>query len=223
MKFGCYSEYVVQPENGIISKIPENISFKEVVPIPFMGIGAFYFNQKANIQKGKKIIIYGASGAVGTYAVQLAKYFGAEVTGICSTSNLELVKSFGADKVIDYTKEDFLKYREQYEVFFDAVGKCPFSRAIRSVKKGGIFITANRGLFETLQGSWVNAFTNKKVIAGTADAKVEDLNFLKELLISGKLITVIDRIYTFKKMPEAHKYVDRGHKKGNVMIKISGS
>lgn len=218
MKFGCYAEYIVQPEDGIISKIPEKLHFEEVAPMPFMGIGALYFIRKANLQKGQKILIYGASGAVGTYAVQLAKYFGAKVTGVCSTTNMELIKSLGADKVIDYTREDFSESGEQFDVFFDAVGKCPFSKAIKSVKKDGKYITAERGLSETIQGIFANKFTNKRVIAGTANAKIEDLIFLKELLISGKLKTVIDKTYPVEDIIKAHRYVDKGHKKGNVVL-----
>lgn len=212
MKFGCYAEYTVQKEDGIISKIPDNLGFEEVAPVPFMGIGALHFIKKAKIQKGQKMLIYGASGAVGTYAIQLANYFGAEVTAICSTSNLELVKSIGAHKVIDYTQEDISTKREQYDIFLDAVGKCPFSKAIKSIKKAGTYITVDRDFTQTIQGFWTKMTTNKKIIAGTASAKIEDLELLKDLLVSGKLKSVIDKVYPFEKMVDAHRYVDLGHK-----------
>ncbi len=220
MKFGCYAEYIIQTEDGIISEIPESLRYEDVASVPFMGIGALYFIQKANIRKGQKMLIYGASGAVGTYAVQLAKYFEAEVTAVCSTANQELVKSLGADKTVDYTKEDFSKNSEKYDIFFDAVGKCPFSKAIKSVKKYGIYITADRGLVETVQGALVNLTGNKKVIAGTASPKIGDIDFLKKRIAEDKLKTVIDKIFPFEELVEAHRYVDQGHKKGNVIISV---
>ena len=220
LKFGCYAEYTVQKEDGIISKIPENLGFEEVAPVPFMGIGALHFIKKAAIQKGQKMLIYGASGAVGTYAVQLANHFGAEVTAVCSTANLELVKSLGARKVIDYSTEDFSLEKEQYDIFLDAVGKCPFSKAIKSIKKDGKYITVDRNFNQTIQGLWTQLTSKKKVIAGTASAKTEDLEFLTELLASGKLKSVIDKVYPFEKMVDAHRYVDLGHKKGNVVVTL---
>lgn len=220
LKFGCYAEYTVQKEDGIISKIPDNLGFEEVASVPFMGIGALHFIKKATIRKGQKMLIYGASGAVGTYAVQLSKHFGAEVTAVCSTSNLELVKSIGAQRVIDYTQEDISTNREQFDIFLDAVGKCPFSKAIKTIKKDGIYITVDRDFTQTIQGLWTKMTSKKKVIAGTASAKIEDLEFLNELLASGKLKSVIDKGYPFEKMAEAHRYVDLGHKKGNVVVTI---
>ena len=218
LKFGCYAEYTVQKEDGIISKIPDNLGFEEVAPVPFMGIGALHFIKKTNIRRGHKMLIYGASGAVGTYAVQLANHFGAEVTAVCSTSNLELVKSIGAHKVIDYTQEDISTNREQYDIFLDAVGKCPFSKAFTTIKEDGTYITVDRDFSQTMQGLWAQLTSKKKVIAGTASAKTEDLEFLNELLASGKLKSVIDKVFPFEKMVEAHRYVDLGHKKGNVVV-----
>jgi NADPH:quinone reductase-like Zn-dependent oxidoreductase len=218
--FGCYAEYKCMPDDGIITTIPDTISFEEAVAIPFGGGTALHFMREANIQKGQKVLIYGASGSVGTYAVQLAKYFGAEVTGVCSTTNVELVKSLGADHVIDYTREDFTKNGEMYDVIFDAVGKSPYSGSIRSLKQEGIYLHALATPALIMRMRWTSMTTKKKLIGGTLNPKVEDLIFLKGLVKSGKIRPVIDRIYPFQEIIEAHRYVDRGHKKGNVVITI---
>jgi len=220
MSFGCYAEYICLPEEGILAIKPANMTYEEVVAVPFMGIGALYFLRKGNIHNGQKVLIYGASGSVGTYAVQLAKYFGADVTGICSTTNLELVKSLGVDKVIDYTKEDFAQSGQTYDIIFDTVGKSSFLHSIKSLNKNGYYLLSNPGLSEMVLGYWTSLTSTKKVIGGTATASIEDLNFLKELLEAGKLKSVIDRSYPLEQIVEAHKYVDKGHKKGNVVITI---
>jgi NADPH:quinone reductase-like Zn-dependent oxidoreductase len=220
MSFGAYAEYICIPEDGILTIKPTNMTYEEVAPVPFMGIGALFFLRKGNIQSGQKVLIYGASGAVGTYAVQLAKSFGAEVTGVCSTTNLEMVKFIGADKVIDYTKEDFTKSGETYDIIFDTVGKSSFSGCIRSLKKKGFYLLANPGLSHMIRGLWTSMTSGKKVIGGTASATAEDLISLKELIEAGKVKSVIDRSYPLAKIVEAHKYVDKGHKKGNVVITL---
>ena len=220
LSFGAYAEYICLSEEEILTKIPDNITYEEVSSVPFMGIGALFFLRKSNIQKGQKILIYGASGAVGTYAVQLAKYFGAEVTGVCSTNNVELVKSLGAERVIDYTKEDFTKSGDTYDIIFDTVGKSSFSGCIRSLKKDGVYLLANTGLLSMIRGLWITSTTSRKVIGETAASKIEDLTFLKKLIEDGEIKSVIDRSYPLEQIVDAHRYVDKGHKKRNVVITL---
>jgi NADPH:quinone reductase-like Zn-dependent oxidoreductase len=219
--FGAYAQYKCLPEEAVLAPKPANMTYEEAAGVFFGGHTALHFLRKGNIQRGQKVLIYGASGCIGTFAIQLAKHFGAEVTGVCSTTNTEMVKSLGADKVIDYTKEDFAKSGQTYEIIFDTLGKSPFSGSVRSLKKRGFYLRAvHMELSPIVRGLWTKLTTSKKVIGGMAGEKTEDLIFLKELIEAGKLKSVIDRRYPLEQIVEAHRYVDKGHKKGNVVITV---
>jgi len=194
---GAHAEYICLPEEAVLTQKPGNTSYDEAAAIPVGGICALCFLRKGDLRSGQKILIYGASGSLGSYAVQLGRHFGALVTGVCSGANLELVKSLGAEKVIDYTKEDFTNSGEMYDFIFDAVGKCPSSHCKKVLKKNGRYVS-----------------TNSTPVKETID----DLVFIKELVEKGVLKPVIDKRYPLEQIADAHRYVDKGHKKGNVVI-----
>jgi len=218
--FGAHAEYKCLPEDGALAIKPVNMSYEEAATIPYGGLSALDFLRKGNIQSGQKVLINGASGTIGTIAVQLAKYFGAEVTGVASTRKLDMVRSIGADHVIDYTQEDFTKSGETYDVIFDVVGKSSFSGSIRSLKKKGIYLFLNPTLSKMVRGQWTSWTSSKKVIFWTESEKAEDLIFLKELIEAGKIKSVIDRRYPMEQIAEAHSYIEKGLKKGNVVVTV---
>ena len=218
--FGAYAAYKCLSEDAVLALKPMNITHTEAAVIPFGAITALHFIKKAGIMPGQKVLIYGASGAVGSAAVQLAKHFGAHVTGVCSTVNMDLVKSLGADKVIDYTKEDFTKNEERYDVIFETVNKASFSHVLQSLTKKGILILSAAGMSEMIRGVWTSMTHSQKVLTGVNSESAEDMVFLKELIEAGKLKPVIDRTYSLEQMAEAHAYVEKGHKRGNVAIEV---
>jgi NADPH:quinone reductase-like Zn-dependent oxidoreductase len=222
---GAYAEYICRPEKpegirGVLAIKPVNMTYEEAAAVPLGGLEALHFLRQGNIQSGGKVLINGAGGSIGTFAIQLAKYFGAEVTAVDSTGKLDMLRSIGADQVIDYTQEDFTKSGQTYDVIFDVVGKSSFSGSIRSLKQNGRYLLANPGRSEMAQGRRTSRRSSKKVIAGNASYSPEDLIFLKELIEAGKIKSVIDRYYPLEQTAEAHRYVETGQKQGNVVITV---
>jgi len=218
--FGAYAEYVLLDEKSCIAVKPENLTFEQSSALSFGGISSLHFIEKCNIKKNEKIVIYGASGSLGTYAVQLAKYYGANVTGICGTSNLEIIKQIGADNVIDYRKTDLSEIDEKFDIFFDTVGKADISKSIKLIKPNGHYIHAVTDPFTEMKIKKIIKNTEIKFIGGTYKPNIDYINKIRELAVNNKIRPVIDRVYNFDDIVLAHEYVDKGHKKGNVVIKI---
>jgi NADPH:quinone reductase-like Zn-dependent oxidoreductase len=221
LTLGANAEYICLPEGGAIALKPMNLTYEEAASIPFGGSTSLHFLRKGNIASGQKVLIYGASGSLGTAAIQLARHFGAEVTGVCSTANLALVKSLGADKVIDYTREDFTKSGQTYDIIYDTTGQSSFSDSVKSLTADGFYLRAvNISIPAIIRGILVSMTGHRKIIGGTATESKENIVFLKDLIEAGKFKPVIDRSYTLDNIADAHRYVDQGHKKGNVVISI---
>jgi NADPH:quinone reductase-like Zn-dependent oxidoreductase len=221
VRMGTYAEYICLPEepkDGALAMKPANMTYEEAAAVPNGGLEALCFLRQGNVQSGQKVLINGAGGTVGTFAVQIAKSFGAEVTGVDNTGKLDMLRSIGADHVIDYTQEDFTKKGETYDFILDVVGKSSFSGSISSLEQNGRYLIAIPGPSQMVRGRWTSLISNKKVIFGAAHLRTEDLILLKELVEAGKLIAVIDRCYPLEQIAEAHRYVEKGHKKGNVVI-----
>ncbi|HEU5133661.1 MAG TPA: NAD(P)-dependent alcohol dehydrogenase [Steroidobacteraceae bacterium] len=219
--FGAYAEYRCLPENGPIATIPRTLSYEEAAAVPIGARTALHYLRRAAVVPGQEVLIFGASGSVGTYAVQLAKHFGARVTAVSSTANLELLRSLGADLVIDYTAGDFSKTGSRYDVVFDAVGKCPFADAMNVLKAGGTYLNCTPAM-PSLSMLRMKLTGARKLILGEGPPETpEALEFVGDLIAAGKLRVVVDRRYTLDQMVEAHKYVDQGHKKGNVVVSVA--
>ncbi len=221
--YGAQAEYKCLPEDAALAMKPANMTYEEAVTVSDGGLGALSFLRRGKVRSGQQVLINGASGSVGTFGIQLAKHFGAEVTGVCSTANLELVKSLGADKVIDYTSEDFTRTGQAYDFIFDAVGKSSFSRCRGSLKKGGAYLATVPSPGFTFQLLWTSIFGSKKAVMTAPGLmkpgeRTKDLVFLRGLIEAGELKAVIDKRYRMEQIADAHRYVEKGHKKGNVVI-----
>ncbi len=224
--FGAHAEYICLPAEtsdmqGTLAHMPKNINFAEAAALPTAGFEALHFLHHANIQAGQKVLIFGAGGSIGTFSVQLAKHFGAEVTAIDHTTKLDILRKLGADHVIDYTREDFTKIDEHYDVIIDVVGKFAVLRRLRSLTKSGRYYLANPGLSHLLLGLWISLTSRKKLIIKSAEQGEEDLLQLKEMTEAGKIKTVIGKTFPLEETAEAHRYADTGQKLGNIVIAVS--
>jgi NADPH:quinone reductase-like Zn-dependent oxidoreductase len=220
---GAYAEYICLPEeseDSVLVTKPANMGFEEAAAVPTGGLEALHFLRKANLQQGEKVLINGAGGSIGTFGIQLAKHWGAEVTAVDSTGKLEMMRSIGADEVIDYTREDFTKRGARYDVIFDVIGKAPYSGSIRSLKENGRYLIANPRMSLMVRGRLTSMRSSKKVIFELAKRKREDLITLSQLIEAGKIKVVIDRRYPLEETAEAHRYVEEGRKRGNVVISV---
>jgi NADPH:quinone reductase-like Zn-dependent oxidoreductase len=218
---GAYAEYVCLPEDGLLAIKPANLTYEGAAAVPIGGVAAQRFLRKGNIQSGQKILINGASGSIGTFAVQLAKHFGAEVTAVDSTAKLHILRSIGADHVVDYTQEDFTRNGQIYDVIFDVVGTISFSRSARSITQNGTYLLANPLGSQMVRGLWTRITSSKKVVMQTANGTIADLIFLRGLIEEGKIESVIDRTYPLEQIVEAHRYVETGDKEGNLVITVA--
>ena len=220
MSLGANVEYLCMAEDGMLAIKPDNMTYEEAATVPGGSLTALSLLRKVNIQPGQKVLVNGASGSIGSAALQLAKYFGAEVTGVCATPRVDMVKALGADKVIDYTKEDFTNSGETYDLIFDVLGKSSFSRSKRSLKPNGRLLYASFKMRQVFQMLWTSITGDKKVICALSGESPDDLSFIKELIEAGKIKSVIDRCYPLEQTAEAHRYYENGHKTGSVVISV---
>ena len=223
--FGAYAEYICLPDEpndmqGVLAAKSANLSYEEAAVVPTAGFEALHFLRSANIQRGKKVLIVGAGGSIGTFAVQLARQFGAEVTAVDSTEKLDMLRSIGANRVIDYTKEDYTSLDDSYDLIIDVVGKGSVARRLRLLKQDGQYFLAYATLSHIFLSMWVSLTSNKKLKISSASQRKEDLLFLQELIETGKIKPVIDRCYPLAQLAEAHRYAEAGHKKGNIAITV---
>ena len=224
--FGAYAEFICLPAEpgdaqGVLASKPKNMSFEEAVALPTAGFEALHYIRRSNLQPGQKVLVIGAGGSIGTLFIQLAKYYSAEVTGVDSTEKIDLIRSLGADHVIDYTKEDYIKSGEFYDLIIDVVGKASVSRRLKLLKQGGYYFLAFAGLSQVFLSMWVSLTSRKNLKIESAGQKKEDLIFLKELIEAGYLKTIIDKSFSLEQTAEAHRYAESGFKKGNVVIKVN--
>jgi NADPH:quinone reductase-like Zn-dependent oxidoreductase len=225
-RFGAHVEYLCIPEVGLLTTKPANMSLEESAAVLFGAGSALHFLKQAGVQAGQKVLVYGASGSVGVFAVQLAKHFGAQVTAVCSTRNLDLARSLGADEVVDYMREDFSRAGRVYDVVFDTVGRSGYARSLRALKRGGDYVRVGGSgrmfalLADLVRAMWVSTTGAAKVVGGVARVTPADLALLRSLIEAGKLRTVIDRHYPLREIAEAHRYVEAGHKRGHVVVLI---
>jgi len=211
------------PDDGALAKKPANMSFEQAAAVPFGGLEALYFLKKANVQPGERILINGAGGTIGTFAVQLAKYYGAKVTAVDSAGKFDMLRTIGADHLIDYTRQDFAQSGQTYDVIMDVIGKSSFAGSMRSLAPNGRYVLVNPRVSHMIRGLWRARTGNKRVIAGAASRSAQDLDFLKQLIEAGKLETIIDRCYSLEQTAEAHRRAEAGGKKGNLVITVSGA
>jgi len=222
LRLGTYAEYVCLPESYLTLK-PANMTYEEAATVPTGGIYGLHLVTKAKVQSGQRILIVGAGGTIGTYAVQIAKSLGAHVTAVDSTAKLDMLRAIGADRVIDYTREDFTRSGETYDAIIDVVGKSPFSGSLRSLKQSGVYVLGNPGLIAMIRAQWTLMTTDKRIIFESAAHSAEYYTYLKELIEAGKIKSIIDRRFPLEQTAEAHRYVETGQKKGHVVITVGHS
>ncbi len=223
LHLGAYAEYICLPEKqemGVLALKPANMTYDEAASVPTGALEALHFLRKANVKPGEKVLVYGAGGTIGTFAVQLAKIFGAEVTAVDKGTKLEMLRGIGADHVIDYSKEDFTRNKNTYDAIFDIPGKSPFFKSINTLRPNGRYLLANPGLLQMLLGPWLSS-RHKQIVIGTGSQKAEDLIYIKGLIEAGKIKSIIDRRFPLEQTAEAHRYAETGQKKGNIIITVS--